>query len=445
MNRIILIGNGFDLAHGLPTRYEDFINLYWKGVVEELRNKANCMQTIPYCNTYIDDFVKISISASAADLLRYVLNDLKEEYNSYLEIRKHIFNRVYEDNRRCIDMRKELQLVFKNTFFQQITNLSCRNWVDIENEYYRMLCECLEKRNRKEARLNKELLEVKSHLIQYLQGCEEKFLKTSMADKEMHNKVVESFKARDISVAAKTVWREFRAKRIELFSSGSDDSLCPYFNTVESRSKINVFLRKNEEQAMYEGWDDFPDDIFPEELFFPKEIMMLNFNYTSIADTYLPQYSAFMINHIHGKLGENERNIILGYGDELDGKYKALEECNDNRYLENIKSVCYLRSPNYRRLLEFAESDYFQVVIMGHSCGNSDRTLLNALFEHKNCVSIKPFYHQKEDGTDNYDDIVCNIYRNFTNKQLMRDRVVNKTCCEPLPQYVQGKDENIIE
>ncbi len=23
MNRIVLIGNGFDLAHGLPTRYED--------------------------------------------------------------------------------------------------------------------------------------------------------------------------------------------------------------------------------------------------------------------------------------------------------------------------------------------------------------------------------------------------------------------------------------
>ena len=28
MNRIVLIGNGFDLAHGLKTRYEDFINWY---------------------------------------------------------------------------------------------------------------------------------------------------------------------------------------------------------------------------------------------------------------------------------------------------------------------------------------------------------------------------------------------------------------------------------
>lgn len=36
MNRIILIGNGFDLAHGLPTRYEDFINWYWERRLQKL-------------------------------------------------------------------------------------------------------------------------------------------------------------------------------------------------------------------------------------------------------------------------------------------------------------------------------------------------------------------------------------------------------------------------
>ena len=30
MNRIILIGNGFDLAHGLKTSYADFIDWYWE-------------------------------------------------------------------------------------------------------------------------------------------------------------------------------------------------------------------------------------------------------------------------------------------------------------------------------------------------------------------------------------------------------------------------------
>jgi len=69
---------------------------------------------------------------------------------------------------------------------------------------------------------------------------------------------------------------------------------------------------------------------------------------------------------------------------------------------------------------------------MGLSCGNSDRTLLNTLFEHKNCISIKIFYHQREDGTDDYSDVIRNISRNFTNKSLFRKIVVDKTLCVPL-------------
>ena len=29
MNRVIIIGNGFDKAHGLATGYRDFIDSYW--------------------------------------------------------------------------------------------------------------------------------------------------------------------------------------------------------------------------------------------------------------------------------------------------------------------------------------------------------------------------------------------------------------------------------
>lgn len=91
-----------------------------------------------------------------------------------------------------------------------------------------------------------------------------------------------------------------------------------------------------------------------------------------------------------------------------------------------------METDNYKRLLEFVNNDEYQIFIFGHSCGNSDRTLLNTLFEHENCVSIKPFYYLKEDGTDNYSDMVRNISRNFNNKAIMRDKVVNKKDCEPL-------------
>ena len=91
-----------------------------------------------------------------------------------------------------------------------------------------------------------------------------------------------------------------------------------------------------------------------------------------------------------------------------------------------------MESDNYRKVLEFIDADTFQIIIMGHSCGNSDRTLLNTLFEHRNCVSIKPYYYINDKGEDNYLELIQNISRNFSDMKLMRDRVVNKTYCETI-------------
>ena len=161
----------------------------------------------------------------------------------------------------------------------------------------------------------------------------------------------------------------------------------------------------------------------------PKRIMLLSFNYTKTAK----MYGNFNITHnyIHGEL-EKPENIIFGYGDELDKSYQSILDMNDNELLRYVKSVKYLETRHYHDLLEFLLAAPFQVLIMGHSCGNSDRTLLNTVFEHENCVSIKPFYHKWEDGRDNYLELVQNISRNFTNMKLFRDRVVNKEQCKTM-------------
>lgn len=163
----------------------------------------------------------------------------------------------------------------------------------------------------------------------------------------------------------------------------------------------------------------------------PEQIMLLNFNYTKTANEYLNDYDIFSLNYIHGVL-ESPDSMIFGYGDEFEDKYKRLQNLNNNECLTNIKTIRYQESDNYRKVLDFIESAPFQVCIMGHSCGNSDRTLLNTIFEHRNCISIKPYYYIKDDGTDSYIELIQNISRNFTDMKLMRDRVVNKTYCETL-------------
>ena len=180
-------------------------------------------------------------------------------------------------------------------------------------------------------------------------------------------------------------------------------------------------------------WKEEKCKPYPDVFLLPDDIMFLNFNYTNTVQHYITPRYQNQENHIHGEIS-NPRSVIFGYGDELDDKFKELKAHKNNACLSHVKSIRYLEAPNYRRMLSFIESEPFQVLIMGHSCGNSDRTLLNTIFEHPNCVSIKPYYYikDKKKNTDNYIELVQHISRNFNDMKLMRDRVVNKTQCEPL-------------
>jgi hypothetical protein len=73
------------------------------------------------------------------------------------------------------------------------------------------------------------------------------------------------------------------------------------------------------------------------------------------------------------------------------------------------------------------------VQIYGHSCGLSDRTMFKEIFEHENCLSVKLFYHLKEDGSDDYTDKTYELYRHFSDKNSMRKKIVDKQKCRAMP------------
>ena len=127
----------------------------------------------------------------------------------------------------------------------------------------------------------------------------------------------------------------------------------------------------------------------------------------------------------------NKNNpIIFGYGDDIDEMYKSIEKINKNELLKNIKSIKYSRTINYREILRFLNfGEDYQVFIFGHSCGLSDKTLLNTIFENDSCRSVKIFYFIDEKGNDNYLDTYMNISRNFNNKMKQREMVLPKDLC----------------
>ncbi|MDR1505374.1 MAG: bacteriophage abortive infection AbiH family protein [Prevotella sp.] len=429
MNRIILIGNGFDLAHGLKTSYRDFIDDYWTDFAKKYPESSPSSP----CE---DEFVKLEkINGPKGEYDAWIG---KTSYNDPLciasiDFAKEINNvNSYSDLKQLIAKVKDtfdlqFSLSFKNGFWEHISkHISDKNWVDIENEYYENLRKC--EHDGAEI-LNKELKIIETLLEKYLSKIENET--TFPINKEIKEHIFSPIIYKDIPQSKE---RSFISDIISRIKNIKDTDEYDNLPTTQKNYIENNWL--NENSLNDKIFDDVKDwllhDIVPRLVLRPNNIMFLNFNYTTTHNQYIIEEPDINSIHIHGELNNPKNPIIFGYGDELAEDYKQIENLNDNEYLKNVKSIRYLETDNYRKMLSFIESEPYQIFVMGHSCGNSDRTLLNTLFEHKNCVSIKPFYHLREDGTNNYNEIVQNISRNFTNKAAMRECVVNKTYCEPL-------------
>ena len=235
---------------------------------------------------------------------------------------------------------------------------------------------------------------------------------------------------------------EFKSPKIELIRDFNDE-----FEFI--KSKLHNYLISVEEGVLVQNPSKFDNlitnkylkkdftiiDIEKEKR--PENIYVLNFNYTSIFQSYLPSIDEIIptrINHIHGVLNEPKKPIIFGFGDEHDTDYLSFEDKKNNELFKHIKSFQYSKTSNYQDLIRFINSNNFQVYIIGHSCGLSDRTMLKEIFEHDNCKSIKIYYYKwgKESHENDYIEKTYEISRHFTNKGMMRKKVVPFDNSDPL-------------
>lgn len=435
MNRIILIGNGFDLAHGLKTSYKDFIDDYWHRVGKHLQDGNS---------SFSDDLVKISCDFR------------QQQYNPYSGERRNVFYDIKDLSYTSIKNTASIEKVdfeLVNLFFERISdNCSFNSWVDIEKEFYRALKECLKNKSEVESKtlqskeyfriehLNNDFECVKSLLIKHLTNIE---IKANLYNSDIFSRIVSEFRFRDFTQTYKKQYIQDKIKYVSSLVNSEDDPIKKSDENIKREFKERERISQRGIERILNSFDS--TDFFPDLLL--DNLLFVNFNYTSTPEIYKKNIYEYrraggshfdqpFIHteeiHIHGKLNDKNNPIIFGFGDEIDEDYSKIENLDDNRFLENIKSTRYHETDNYKKLLEYIDSDYFQIFIFGHSCGLSDRTLLSTLFNHNNCVSIKPFYYKKEDGDDNYSDLVRNISRHFKNKASLRDKVVNKTYCEPL-------------
>lgn len=435
MNRIVLIGNGFDLAHNMKTSYYDFILYYWYQVFKNI-DHYNKGQLI--INEYSNDL--------EVNNLKYpegVLNN-----TDFLN-----FLRLIKEGHFEVKFKKPiLEYIFKNS--------ENKNWGGVEDDYYGLLKGAFFNENYNYPRyykdkieeLNKDFNYVKDKLESCLNSAEKHFddlykkgdpIILKIKNIIGHN-IYQQFDFNDFSESAKDYQANLEYENYKKHSSNiKNEDIDEHFkNTITAlnnyllnkKGDFKALIRKLLVKGVAPNYFDLT----------PENILFLNFNYTDTHKLYTNsrEFDDYInVNYptthkpikIHGSLKKVDKNpIIFGYGDELDEDYREIEKANNNDYLENIKSIKYLETDNYKKLLEFINSDYYQIFVFGHSCSNSDRTLLNTMFEHDNCGSIKVFYHNKPNGESDFSNIIKNISRNFNDKAKMRDRVVNKQNCVPL-------------
>ncbi len=177
-----------------------------------------------------------------------------------------------------------------------------------------------------------------------------------------------------------------------------------------------------------------------------KDSVIVNFNYTNTVKKYLNEIdSDINLIQIHGELNEINNPIIFGYAADNQESKELLSE-NDNNYIRNIKKFNYLFTKNEELLKNHIESEEFNVFILGHSCGVSDKLILSQILNSKAIHKIYPFYYNDRDGyfntMVNIDRIIDDYSKEVTEVKAF-SKLVTFPKCHKMPQV--EFDEKLVK
>lgn len=215
----------------------------------------------------------------------------------------------------------------------------------------------------------------------------------------------------------KELWSDLEFTYYDILSKFKDEKLGPTYTHVKGYDNIEDFnqdfnqiknylcLYLEEQETKFNTTPNY-ESFF--ESFIGKDAVILNFNYTNTVKKYIKKQNFDIeLIHIHGEL-ENENNpVIFGFAADQNESKKLLIE-NNNSYVRNIKKFNYLFTNNEEQLIKHLNSEEYNVFILGHSCGISDKLILNQIFNSKNIHKIYPFYYKDRNG---YFETMVNIDR----------------------------------
>lgn len=376
MNRLVIVGNGFDLAHGLKTKYSDFLYDYLIKHIKNLENNSNGISEDDLVKVEFLKFYKYVDFGKGSTKIIDLFDDLTVQQiinNEYISW-KWLHNRIeFNSNSKSV---KLIKIELKSELFSKL--IGDGKWTDIEKAYFDELLEVFKEYKEKTNNAKKYTV--------YDLNNDFDFLKS---------KIVEYLKFVDESIDTNFNYKGVLYKSVK---NPEEEYFNKYFGEVNGseNKKLN-------------------------NLFF------VNFNYTRLLGLSMMQVKRKNPNinvkyyPIHGSSNKSD-SIIFGYGDDSNKHYQDLEDEDNEEYLKNIKAFHYPNEPHYIDLINTLNESEFDVFVIGHSLGLSDRVLLKTIFEHDNCKAIKLFHRGSK--ASQFSKRVA-LSRHFSDKIKMRSKIVD--------------------
>lgn len=396
--RILILGNGFDLAHGLPTKYSHFLDfckrveMVWRYQLGSGKNVAE------FKRTWIDNW-KTHESICAAIAVEFEKRKISRSREGNYE--------VTSDN---LELSEIHNLLDDNVWYEYFSELYSEhrmkgeNWIDFESEIRFIIKEV----DQESLSLTELWDDVIDKVIDPMVDSKLKiFIKELRFDK--YAKIKEWTSDHKVTV------KDFREKT---------------FEDLERLTRaLELYL-----VAFVEKIPINDSDKIPELLSFTPDYV-INFNYT---DTYERIYKKGKVYHIHGKAdakrSAEKNNMVLGIdeywtGDEQDERTnftifkkfsQRIQKHTGNesyKYLEEMQKLFKAKgniwSGNVDKSKEHPDGVSY-VYVFGHSLDVTDKDILSS-FIGDDSTSVIVYCMDK--GTEG--ELIANTIKLITEKKLL--------------------------
>ena len=387
--KILLIGNGFDLAHGLPTSYSYFLDFCDK--VEKIFNFQSGINEKDYKTNELNDWnIDDSIKSKLYEWDKNTNNNLNK---LFIEIYDNIKNNIWI-----------------NYFLEKREQLG-KNWIDFESEISNVVqaFECVRDYTERGKVIprsgieGKKVEEVETFIDIFEGNGSRKFLITYM-NLDTFNKYVKKM-ILDLDSLIRV---------LEIYISG-------FINKIEG-------LQKN---------DDIKDI---------NSDCVLSFNYSNTYERIYGQSNKIEYDYIHGKAditnNVNTCHLVLGIDEYLEERdrdnkleflpfkkfYQRIFKSTDSSYMEWVDEI--------RQNSEYP----YELYIFGHSLDKTDKDVLELLICNDN-VQTKIYYHRKSNNDKKeLGKLIRNLVRVIGAKELIRRTGGSHKTIEFIPQTLPEAD-----